>query len=409
MKKRIPLIVTAVLCALAMCLAVIPALSVVAEDEAPALINVAQNGLVTATPVGSTLNNVDWPDANMVDGVSGVIGGLYFVAAGMNPLATPDHPVTVEVAFGQLNTISSFEMHPFQYSVNIPDGYGMPTAYTIEASANGTDWTEVYSVTGAPEIGAHIADFTEPVEAAFVRINVTTYCTSDWGAGSYCGIGEFKVMGTPVAAVPTPGNATNVALNKLVTAEAGTILDFDPWTAGAMVDGVITGRGDNGNGLFFVGAGDPYSTAPSAPREVVIDLGAVYTLYSFNMYAFQCNPTSGRGYGLPTAYTISASMDGENYGVIYIGNDDDGWNEGSADPFTGSFLTPTDAQFVKITVTGFCPNLQNGIGEFEVLGLSSDTPTVIPGETETENETETDPEPEPLQLAIILLLSTLTL
>ncbi len=346
-------------------------------DAQPTLENVAENKAVTVSPMGNVLNFDSWTPAAMVDGKTTSAGnGIYF-NSDSTYVTSPTTPTDIVIDLLDTCEIYSFEVFPFQYSAGVPQGYGMPTAYTVSVSTDGAEYVEAYSVSrvgdGFAELGVYRFVLTAPVEARYVKINVTGYPS---GVTAYGGIGEFRAMGVVTEAFvepegDIPADATNVAEGKNVTANAPQgVLGFDSWTPGAMVDGVVS---ESGNGLFFQGADstNPYGSAPNGTSEIVITLGGQYEVYGFEMYAFQYNGQSHMGYGLPTAYAIDVSTDGLNYTRVYNGSDADGYIDSKDAPYTGTFDSPKQASYVKITVTGYCPNVQNGIGEFVLWGKSA--------------------------------------
>ena len=195
--KRIALIATAALCALAMCLCSIPALSVFAEDDTPELTNVALNSYVTVF-ASQALNDggAHWfPDA-LTDGVKNPNNGL-LLAPGGDWTAPVDSPIDITMELGARYTIYSVDLYAAY------GGYALPIAYTISVSDDGVDFTPVVAVTDGAQIAEkYTVEFDEPATGSYLRLTIINGCDIDWGGAAFCAIGELEAWG--VAADPLP-------------------------------------------------------------------------------------------------------------------------------------------------------------------------------------------------------------
>lgn len=100
-----------------------------------------------------------------------------------SPRPTPSAPVSFEENFGAPVSIGSVAMTP-------RPGYG-PTAYTIQVSGDGQNWTTVATVTSAGESGT-TTTARAPVTAHYLRLLMTGSYQS---SGDTDQIAELDVTG----------------------------------------------------------------------------------------------------------------------------------------------------------------------------------------------------------------------
>ena len=363
------------------------------ETNPTNFVNAALNKGALVQPEYNALNQgpsfATWDPARLTDGALSTNGaGLYFTNSPDGTfVSAPQSPTDVLIDLQDAYDLYYFELYPQQYSPQwIPQGYGLPSAYTIYTSMDAITWTEAYSVDGttseealyATEWGKQTLYLESAVRAKYVKIHVTDYSYLHYdgdNVADWSGIGEFVAMGMPAYVAPNtiPSGAMNVAQGGTVNAY-GTTLNWDDsvWNDQKMVNGVITSAAV-GEGLFFVGAqaGNEYGSAPVDNRIVDIKLNGTYEVYGYDLYAMQFNGTYNLGYTYPTAYTIYTSADGgatwePAYG--FIDSTDKIWV-----PYhTGAFAEPKLATDIRIEITHWSGNVEcpvpQGIGEFIVYG-----------------------------------------
>ncbi len=332
-------------------------------DAQPALENLAVNKPIAVSPMSNVLNFAPWTPGNMIDGKTDFAGnGIYFNSDG-SFLTSPTTPTEIIIDLKDLCEIHSFEVYPFQYSAGVPQGYGMPTAYTVSVSTDGVGYTETYAVSrvgdGFAELGIHHFVLDAPIEARYVKVHVTEYPA---GVTSFGGIGEFKAMGKVLKAYEEgvgelPDDTSNVALGKSVSvSNPANVLVAGDWQPSGIVDGVI----GKSAGLYFTRNGD-YLNTPTEPMEVYVDLGGLHELYAFEMHPFQYGTASpfDVGYGMPTAYTIDVSTDG---GVTYQTNVYAVTGASELGMHRSVFASPVQATHIRIRVTEYCVGDWGGLG-----------------------------------------------
>ncbi len=146
---------------------------------------------------------------------------------------------TLTLNLGAERTITNFKI--FWEKGNIQD-------YVIETSTNNKDWVERVSVEGANNVLEPSHDLDTPVQAQYVRLNVTKYGPSveNW---FNVGVREFEVNGhmpegaqKPDSDLVTLPEGTNLALQKGVIASATNVETGTQFTADKARDGNKTSR-----------------------------------------------------------------------------------------------------------------------------------------------------------------------
>ena len=151
--------------------------------------------------LGSTHYAWAWNNNEYADWNHGYQGGYYSFATKQ----VPDSPEWIRIDLGEL------------YPVNrvLINWENSGKSYEVQTSTDGTAWTTAYSTT-AGQTGVQDLSFTAR-SARFVRM-YGTQRSNDWGYS----ILDFQVYA---------GNATNIALNKQVTASSSQAEDLSPANA----------------------------------------------------------------------------------------------------------------------------------------------------------------------------------
>ena len=164
----------AALLVLAMLLCALPVLPAAAEE-----VNLALDATATATASNSESGTSYTPD-NAIDGDTTSKASRWATDADSSK---PERWLSVNL--GAARTISRFKI--FWEVANV-------TAYTIETSMNGSEWTPVVTKTEKPASTTMEYALNEAVTAQYVRLRVTNYETAVAGTSWFnVSIYEFEI------------------------------------------------------------------------------------------------------------------------------------------------------------------------------------------------------------------------
>ena len=229
----------------------------------------------------SSLENASFPASAAVDGNTGTRWSSAF-----------SDPQWLQVDLGSVSTIS-------QVVLDWETAYA--TAFQIQASTDGTNWTSIYSTTTGTG-GTQTLNVTGT--GRYVRMYGTARATQ-WGYSLW----EFQVYGT--AGTSGSCNTTDAALNHPATASS---LENASFPASAAVDG---------------NTGTRWSSAFSDPQWLEVDLGASQTV---------CEVTLDWEAAYATAFQIQTSPDGTTWTTIYSTTTGTGGNQTLSVSGTGRYV-----------------------------------------------------------------------
>jgi hypothetical protein len=213
------------------------------------------------TATASSLENSSFPASAAVDGNTGTRWSSSF-----------SDPQWLEVDLGGSATIS-------QVVLNWEAAYA--TAFQIQTSADGTNWTTIYSTTtGTGGVQTLNVSGTGRYIRMYGTARATPYGYSLW---------EFQVYGTS-GSTTSSCNTTDAALNHPATASS---LESSAYPASNAVDG---------------NTGTRWSSSFSDPQWLQVDLGTSHTI---------CQVTLDWEAAYATAFQIQTSADGTNWTTIY--------------------------------------------------------------------------------------------
>ena len=212
------------------------------------------------TATASSVENASFPASAAVDGNTGTRWSSAF-----------SDPQWLEVDLGASASIS-------QVVLQWETAYA--TAFQIQTSADGTNWTTIYSTTTGTG-GTQTLNVTGT--GRYIRMYGTTRATQ-YGYSLW----EFQVYGT--AGTGSSCSTTDAALNQPATASS---LENASFPASAAVDGNTSTR---------------WSSAFSDPQWLQVDLGSSQTI---------CEVTLDWETAYATAFQIQVSPDGTNWTTIY--------------------------------------------------------------------------------------------
>jgi hypothetical protein len=229
----------------------------------------------------SSTENATFPASAAVDGNTGTRWSSAF-----------SDPQWLEVDLGSTATVS-------QVVLQWEAAYA--TAFQIQTSPDGTNWTTIYSTTTGTG-GTQTLNVTGT--GRYVRM-YGTHRATQWGYSLW----EFQVYGT--AGSGSSCNTTDAALNHPATASS---LENASFPASAAVDG---------------NTGTRWSSAFSDPQWLEVDLGASQTV---------CQVTLDWEAAYATAFQIQTSPDGTNWTTIYSTTTGTGGNQTLAVSGTGRYV-----------------------------------------------------------------------
>jgi len=229
----------------------------------------------------SSLENASFPASAAVDGNTSTRWSSAF-----------SDPQWLQVDLGSVSAIS-------QVVLDWETAYA--TAFQIQTSSDGTNWTSIYSTTTGTG-GTQTLNVTGT--GRYVRMYGTARATQ-WGYSLW----EFQVYGT--AGTSGSCNTTDAALNHPATASS---LENASFPASAAVDG---------------NTGTRWSSAFSDPQWLEVDLGASQTI---------CEVTLDWEAAYATAFQIQTSPDGTTWTTIYSTTTGTGGNQTLSVTGTGRYV-----------------------------------------------------------------------
>jgi hypothetical protein len=233
------------------------------------------------TAAASSVENASFPASAAVDGSTSTRWSSAF-----------SDPQWLEVDLGATASIS-------QVVLDWETAYA--TAFQIQTSANGTNWTTIYSTTTGTG-GTQTLNVTGT--GRYVRMYGTARATQ-YGYSLW----EFQVYGT--AASGSTCSTTDAALNRPATASS---LENSSFPASAAVDGNTSTR---------------WSSAFSDPQWLQVDLGSSQTI---------CEVTLDWETAYATGFQIQTSPDGTNWTTIYSTTNGTGGTQTLSVSGTGRYI-----------------------------------------------------------------------
>jgi F5/8 type C domain/Beta-1,3-glucanase len=274
------------------------------------------------TATASSVENASFPASAAVDGNTGTRWSSAF-----------SDPQWLEVDLGATASVS-------QVVLQWETAYA--TAFSIQTSADGTNWTTIYSTTTGTG-GTQTLNVTGT--GRYVRMYGTARATQ-YGYSLW----EFQVYGT-AGGTGSSCSTTDAALNRPATASS---LENASFPASAAVDG---------------NTGTRWSSAFSDPQWLQVDLGSSQTI---------CEVTLDWEAAYATAFQIQVSADGTNWTTIYSTTTGTGGTQTLSVSGTGRYVRMYGT--VRATPYGY------SLWEFGVYTTGSGagpTPTPTPTPTST--------------------------
>ncbi|HWG13147.1 MAG TPA: discoidin domain-containing protein, partial [Streptosporangiaceae bacterium] len=284
------------------------------------------NLALNKTATSSSTESAAYPASNAVDGNTGTRWSSAF-----------SDPQWLEVDLGSSQSIC-------QVTLNWEAAYA--TAFQIQTSTDGTNWTSIYSTTTGTG-GTQTLSVTGT--GRYIRMYGTTRAT-----GYGYSLWEFGVYG-PASGGGTTCGTTNVALNQTATASS---TESGAYPASDAVDG---------------NTGTRWSSAFSDPQWLEADLGSSQSI---------CGVTLNWEAAYATAFQIQTSTDGTNWTSIYSTTSGTGGTQNLTVSGTGRYIRMYGT--ARATAYGY------SLWEFQVFssgsgGGTTPPPTGCTGQSNTPN------------------------
>lgn len=290
--------------------------------------NLALNRKINATNSEEILN---WGGALLTDGVEcGFPGKLGYSSSSYD---TSNNTVYVQIDLGSTKSIGSVKLFPTSPDSGLNgQSANFPVDFTIEVSADGTNFTTVRTVAGQenPYGLAQVYAFSQ-TNARYVRLNVTQLGTpsSDESSAYRLQLAEMEVF-----------EKGNLAWGKTVTVDNSC--ELYEFGAAKLTDGHKS-QVNGSAGLSTFGYGTENNTV-----NVQIDLGTIQSVGSVKLYPrYPCNGVGGGSASFPVDFTIQVSTDGSNWSTVKTVANQSNPN-GIAQEYK---FSASNARYVKLVVT----------------------------------------------------------
>ncbi|MER5425354.1 discoidin domain-containing protein [Streptosporangium roseum] len=282
--------------------------------------NPAEGAIVTAS---SSYQNDGWGTGSATDGRRGSVSG----AMGWSSIdnLTANHTEWVRADLGSARPISRVDLYPRSDGANA--GRGFPVDFTVQVSADGTDWTTVATKTGYPRPGAEAQTFPFPqVNARYIKVTGTSLST-DASGNYHMQLAEIEAAGG------------NLAAGRPFTSSSSVEYPEESWINSNATDGIHTSDLGYSMGWSSTGATTQHT------EWARVDLGGPSRISKATLYARSDGANTGQGF--PLDFVIEVSADGTNWTTVTTKTN---YPRPGAEAQAFTF-TPTTARYVRVTGT----------------------------------------------------------
>ncbi|MEU0568600.1 discoidin domain-containing protein [Nonomuraea sp. NPDC005983] len=300
------------------------------------LVNAAELGTVTAS---SSYQADGWSRAAANDGLRTSRSNALGWSSIDNP--TTNHTEWVQVDLGSTRSIGRVDLYPRNDGANT--GLGFPIDFTVQVSANGTNWTTVASPTGYARPSADPQTFPfAPVNARYVKVTGTNLRSDDRG--------DYHMQ---FAEIETAGG--DLALGRTVTSSSSVEYPAESWLRTNATDGVRLSQ-------LWYSVGFSSALASSQHTEwVQVDLGGPSRVSKVVLWPRSDGAATGNGF--PVDFTIQVSADGTNWTTVATRA---GYPKPGATGQQFGFA-PMTARYVRTTATKLDSSYLMQFAEIEVF------------------------------------------
>jgi hypothetical protein len=287
----------------------------------PSTADVSENAAISAS---SSYEADGWGIRSAVDGQrTSAANALGWSSIGNY---TVNHSEWVQLDLGSVRSLDRVDLYPRDDSGNT--GLGFPKDFTIQVSADGTNWTTVSSQTGYPRPGDAAQTFPfAPASARYVKVTGTNLSTDP--------LGHYHMQFAEIEAL-----GGDLALGRPVTASSSVEYPDEGWLKADLTDGAHHTDLWNSSGWSSAG-----STSPNTTQWAQVDLGGPSLISQVTLYPRDDAPNTGMGF--PSAFTVQVSSDATNWTTVA--------SQGSYPrPAAGGIpfgFGPLTARYVRVTGT----------------------------------------------------------
>ncbi|MFL6113554.1 MAG: discoidin domain-containing protein, partial [Catenulispora sp.] len=256
----------------------------------PTAVDPAETSAVTAS---SSYEGDGWGVRAAIDGQRASVAN----ALGWSSLGpyTGNHTEWVQLDLGSARRLDRVDLYPRTDGANT--GQGFPIDFTIQASADGANWTTVGSRTGYARPGAAAQSFPfAPVSARYLKVTGTNLSTDPLGH-YHMQFAEIEPLGGDLA----PGRPAAASSSVEYTREGWLIAD--------LTDGAHHTDLWNSSGWSSSGSG-----AANTTQWAQVDLAGPSRISQVTLYPRDDGGNTGLGF--PSAFTIQISADGANWTTV---------------------------------------------------------------------------------------------
>ncbi|WP_346141877.1 discoidin domain-containing protein [Kitasatospora cinereorecta] len=277
-----------------------------------------------AVSVSSSYTADAWSPQNAVDGRrdSSLAVSNGWTSAGSS---SADHTEWIQTDLGAVTPLNRVDLFP--RNDGAATGFGFPVDFTVQVSADGSNWTTVANRTGYPRPGAGAQSF--PFATTDVRyIKVTgTKLSADPGGTYYLQLAEIEAAGG------------DLALGRPVTSSSSVQDSWAGWVRSAATDGVVA------SGLWYSAGFSSQGGTALHPEWVQVDLEGAAPIGRIDLTARTDGANTGLGF--PADFTLQTSVDGTAWTTV-ASRTGYARPDATAQSFT---FTPVTARYVRVSAS----------------------------------------------------------
>ncbi|GAA2007587.1 hypothetical protein GCM10009838_87400 [Catenulispora subtropica] len=304
----------------------------------PTSVDPVENATITAS---SSYESDGWGVRSAIDGQRASTTD----AMGWSSLGayTTNHTEWVQVDLGSARSLDRVDLYPRSDGANA--GQGFPIDFTIQTSADGTNWTTVSTQTGYARPGATAQAFPfAPVNARYVKVTGTNLSTDP--------LGHYHMQFAEIEAL-----GGDLALGRPATTSSSVEYTNEGWLTANLTNGAHHTDVWNSSGWSSAG-----SSTANTTQWARVDLGGPSRISRITLYPRDDAPNTGMGF--PSAFTVQISADGTNWTTVASQSS---YPRPGAGGIAFDFAATT-ARYAKVTGTTLTPD-QFGTYYMQLAGI----------------------------------------
>ncbi|GAA2792476.1 hypothetical protein GCM10010441_17130 [Kitasatospora paracochleata] len=277
-----------------------------------------------AVSVSSSYTADAWSPQNAVDGRrdSDIAVSNGWTSAGSS---SADHTEWIQTDLGAVTPLNRVDLFPRNDGSST--GMGFPVDFTVQVSADGSNWTTVANRTGYPRPGTGAQSFPFPTTGVrYIKVTGTKLSADPHGT-YYLQLAEIEAAGG------------DLALGRPVTSSSAVADDGSGWNRRAATDGAVAS--DLGYSMGFSSQGG----AAQHPEWVQVDLEGTAPISRIDLTARTDGANTGLGF--PADFTLQTSADGTTWTTVATRT---GYPrpDATAQSFT---FAPVSARYVRVSAS----------------------------------------------------------